>query len=167
MCESKRALFISDRVTAQHRCYRNSHTCVRDTTHSDVKWLIQMCDMTHSDVCHDSFKSVTWLCVWAMCEFHTCVRAIGLFSIKVLKHIGTLLYRDSFLHICVPWLIQICDVTMCVSKKALFISDRVTARNISYRNSHTCVRAIGLFSYEIEWRHKTFPIGTHTHVWEQ
>ena len=105
MRESKRALFISDRVTAQHRCYRNSHTCVRDTTHSDVKWLIQMCDMTHSDVCHDSFKSVTWLCVWAMCEFHTCVRAIGLFSFKVLKHIETVLYRDSFLHICVPRLI--------------------------------------------------------------
>jgi len=31
------------------------------SSHKYVSWLIQMCDMTHSNVWHDSFKCATWL----------------------------------------------------------------------------------------------------------
>jgi len=71
------------------QCKRRSdsslYTCL-------CEFLIDICDMTHSQVCHDSFTYVIWhihMCatMWATTHSHVC--------------------HDSF--ICVPWFILICD----------------------------------------------------------
>jgi len=74
------------------------HMCDHDSL-AGVSWLIHMCAMTHSHVCHDSFTLPFWMpysYVWpwltrrcAMTHSHVC--------------------HDSFT--CVPWLIHMCAMT--------------------------------------------------------
>jgi len=64
--------------------------CVGFMNFTCVTWLIQMCDMTHSDVWHDSFRCVTWLI--QMCDMM----------------FGDVCH-DSF--ICMNWFIYMCDMT--------------------------------------------------------
>jgi len=55
-----------------------------------ASWLIRMCAMTHSYVCHDSFICVPWFIhMCAMTHSYVC--------------------HDSF--ICVPWFIHMCAMT--------------------------------------------------------
>jgi len=67
------------------------HSLVYYDASSYTPWLILICAMTHSCVCHDSFLSVEWQCKR---DPHT--------------------WHDTFL--CVPWLILLCAMTysLCV-----------------------------------------------------
>jgi len=63
-----------------------THSCVWHDSFMCVTFLIHVCNMTHSCVCHDSFKCVTWL-------LHVCA---------MIQHIS---WCDLTRHICVTWLI--------------------------------------------------------------
>jgi len=58
--------------------------------HSRVRWPVQMCAMTQTYVCHDSFICVSWL-------FHMCVMT------------RTYVWHDSFIR--VTWLVHMCVMT--------------------------------------------------------
>ena len=87
--------------------HRRNSTCIRSTTthiasymwhdpYVCVPWLVHMCDMTHSYVCHDSFTGMT--------DSLTGMKASFMCPV-------TRSYRDSCIH-CVPWLIHtVCPVT--------------------------------------------------------
>ena len=92
-----------------------------DMTHSYVWhdsricaiWLIHMCDMTHSNVWHDSFICVTWLIY--MCDMtHSYVRHDSFVYAPWLIHICAMTHsymrHDSF--ICAPWLIHMWHIRM-------------------------------------------------------
>jgi len=85
-----------------------------------VTWLIHTCDMTHSYVWHDSFLRVTWL-------IHTCdmihshvwhdapIKIDNNTQITLREEAGCEVaqypqqtWHDA--HICVPWLIHMCDI---------------------------------------------------------
>jgi len=71
-------------------------------------WLIHMCDMTHSYVCHDSFICVPWL-------IHSFICATWLVHMRDVTHsymcamTRSYVCHDSFVY--VPWLIHMCDMT--------------------------------------------------------
>ena len=58
-------------------------------SHQNVTWLIHLCNISHSYVCHDSFICVTWL-------IHMCDT-----THSDLRH-------DAF--ICLSWFIHMCDM---------------------------------------------------------
>jgi len=77
-----------------------------------VPWLIHICAMTHSNVCHDSFKCVPWR-VWnetflRQREMRRAMQARA-FKLYVPQNSHSYVCHDS--SICVPWLIQICNRT--------------------------------------------------------
>jgi len=67
-----------------------------------VPWLIHMCAMTHSHVCHDSFTCVPWL-MWRIHRWQTH------FSSAYLSAPCKNVWYDSFTS--VPWLIHMCAMT--------------------------------------------------------
>jgi len=89
-----------------------THSLLDMSASSHMIWLIQICDMTHLDVWHDSFICVTWL-------LHMCDMTHSLLDMSVSPHMIWLIqmcdmthsdvWHDSF--ICVTWLIQMCDMT--------------------------------------------------------
>jgi len=59
-----------------------------------VKWLIHMCDMTHSYVCHDSFICVTWLI--HMCDMtHSHVWHVSFTYVTWLIHVVKIRLRAA------------------------------------------------------------------------
>jgi len=75
-----------------------------------MTWLIQMCDMTHSDVWHDSLRCLKWLI--QMCE---------------MSHSNG--WHDSVR--CVIWLIQMCDMTYSDMWHESFICVTRTGEGVS------------------------------------
>jgi len=77
-----------DAIIPVTRLHRHSHSQITNAlmisfgwliNHWNTAYLVQMCDMTHSDVCHDSFRCVSWFiqmcvmthsCTW-LCPFES------------------------------------------------------------------------------------------------
>jgi len=89
--------YYTSAVRGQHKC--DFSILGRIQNMQNVTWLIHMCDMTHSQVRHDSFMCMTWLvCMTRFYpEYVQCNIA------------HTYVWHDSFP--CVTWLIPMCDMT--------------------------------------------------------
>ena len=79
-----------------------------------VTWLIHMCDMTPSQVCHDSFVFETWL-------VHTCKMTPSYECLYFLD--AAVVMRQWWQHCstCVTWLIHMCGMTPSYVRHDFFI----------------------------------------------
>jgi len=97
-------------VCATTLIYTWCHNTYSNVTYVHQRWFIsdtriQMCDMTHSHVRHDSFICVTWLIHMLWHDSFIC--ATWLIHKCDMTH--SYVRHDSF--ICVTWLILMCDMT--------------------------------------------------------
>jgi len=96
-CVRERRTCVWERRHARER-RRLWGSCLYNVSLIRVPWLIRMCAMPHSYVCHDSFICVSWL-------IHT--RAIThSYYARWHSHIYICVCHDSFIR--VPWLIHTC-----------------------------------------------------------
>jgi len=73
-----------------------------------VAWLIHMCNMTHSYMCHDSFTCVTWLS--HVCDLNHTYIYIYRRTHDVLQCVAVCCSANRR-NVCVLWRIHVCDMT--------------------------------------------------------
>ena len=100
-------------VTWLFHVYELTHSCVWHNSFSCMPWLFDMGDMTHPCVCEDSFLCVT--------ETLLMQRATWYSNRRITTH--SCAWRDSCIivilltwrvhsyHLCVTWLIHVCETT--------------------------------------------------------
>jgi len=108
-----------------------THYTVAVTILTCVPWLVDMFAMTHAHVCHDSWMRVSWRITvqlraqgnarpFATIHWHLCydslIRGIWLIDVCVMSHsYWSVCHESSMCGTCVPWLIDMWDMTQwCV-----------------------------------------------------
>jgi len=89
-----------------------TRACMWHDSFKCVPWLIQMCGMTDSYVCHNAFTSVCSEGDTLCCASHVNASTIWCVCVIRLVHVcdvtRSYVCRDSFM--CVIWLVHVCDV---------------------------------------------------------